>query len=627
MDEISKLLNKYNSNSFKKLGNNPTALTKFNYISEVLPEINSYYITEKADGERAFLFIKNEKISYLTSTEEKMLNSKFTLSFSGIFDCELVKDVFFIFDVLEFNGENVSKLSFEKRLDILNKIKQELENTKNINVKKYYKLSMSTYQKDIYAAYKEKRPYKVDGLIFTKSGDDYNKTVNLKWKPPEQLTIDFIYIKDSTHSLFVGIDKRSWLLYGFPLPKNYTQIISTIKSDFEIVKNKMITKDYFPVPFVCSFGDFSKIDLKDIDTDVKSGNIIELSWDNKKNKWIFHRIRTDREVEVASGNYYGNNYKIAELTLQSSLNPLLFENLIDSYDMLTKHFYFEKTDDSYKAVRKFNNYVKDNLIRRYCNSFRKPKKVMDMASGKGQDLQKYVNAKVRELMMLEIDINAIDELIQRKYDILGKAFIDKNILKNPLNIDEATYSDKKTGCRLHIICIDLNDKWQTNIKKVVFEPDVIFCNFALHYMLYDKQHMDNICSFISHYLKKDGEFIFTALNGSKVFDLIKKEPFIVGKKYMIKLTETPDLIFKGFEKINVKLPCSETPYEEPLINIYELDKSFNTHSIIRLEHFEFTKLLDDFKKYRNGFFMDLDQDDKKFCGLYSYTVFKKLYKI
>lgn len=629
MDYIYRLLKKNNVGSFKKLGNNPSALTKFLYISKVLPSIDEYFITDKADGDRAFLLIFDKEKKYITSKGEFSLDMNVT--FKGVFDCEYVNEVFYIFDVLEYNNENVSYKTFADRYKILLEVQNVLQKSsithkpKNIAVKKFRELTNANYKEEISAGFAEKRPYKIDGLIFTQRGANYNNTQNLKWKPPEQLTIDFLYLDKV---LWVGIDKKSWKQYGFPLPNNYARLIAPFVNG--IMNGELIVKDYFPVPFECSLGNYSTkpINLNNLKS-TNSGNlekkIVELSWDKKKDSWIFHRIRDDREGELKSGHYYGNNYRVAEQTLQSALNPLTIDELVTDKTKLTKDFYFEKSDDSYKAVRKFNNYVKDVIIKQYKSSY-----VMDMASGKGQDLLKYSSSGVRQLLMLELDINAIDEIINRKYDILGKLYV--NNLKAAIN----TRRNKDTGLLLYIEQMNLNNSWKDNASAVdklvgVKKPGVLFCNFALHYMMIDKTHMENICAFINHFLDKGSEFIFTALNGEKVFDLIKKQPFKVEGRYLIELvdktTKDTSSKFKGFEKINVLLPCSPTPYEEPLINLHELDKVFNKYNIIRIEHKPFDNLLSNFAEYKAEFYKDLSDKDKEFIGLYSYTVYKKLINI
>ena len=118
--------------------------------------------------------------------------------------------------------------------------------------------------------------------------------------------------------------------------------------------------------------------------------------------------------------------------------------------------YFSKKDIKYADVRKFNNRVKRQLISRYSNS----EYVIDMASGKGQDLQKYVDAKINNLLMLEIDESAIDELIiTMKSSILNKLWIER--IDYPPNI---IYY--KPTFQLSIAQMNLTDPSVKNIKQL-----------------------------------------------------------------------------------------------------------------------------------------------------------------
>ncbi len=604
MDEIFRLLKKHNSGSFKKLGNNPTALTKFNYISSVLPNIDKYHLTDKADGQRAFLLIKNNIAKYVTSAGEIILPD---INYPvGIFDCELVGDILYIFDVLEYNDADMTSAEFSKRLEKMCSIREQ----PTIKVKKYRQLTIATYQKEIMGAYKEKRPYSIDGLIFTRDGEKpgYKTTENLKWKPPEHLTIDFLYMKGAEINLFVGMDKLAWKQYGFSLPKNYRELVAPVVK----LNDGKITQKYFPVPFECSLGRFYS--WVNAPRDLPKWCVVELSYEggDNTNKWKFHRIREDRMTEVVAGHSYGNNYKVAEQTLQSALNPLHFADLIESYSILTKNFYFQKSDDKYFAVRKFNNYVKKILIQRH-----NARAVMDLASGKGQDLDKYISAGVKKLLMLEIDMNAIEEIIQRKYTIMRKIHIDEP--SSDINIAD----EKMNGCELSVLHMDLNAPWKKNAARVDMVPGAIFCNLALHYMIVDINAAENICAFIAHFLRPDGEFIFTAMDGAAAFNLINNGPFIVGDKYHIELKEKSNK-FNGFEKIDVRLPCSIEMAEEPLINIDILDKIFKKYGMTRILYKSFSSLLPDFEKYRARFYSNIDSADKKYINLYHYCVYKKI---
>jgi hypothetical protein len=210
---------------------------------------------------------------------------------------------------------------------------------------------------------------------------------------------------------------------------------------------------------------------------------------------------------------------------------------------------------------------------------------------------------------------------------LGKMYIDN--INAPIYIN----SYRSNGCELIVRNIDLNNDYKKNIitldKSNVPKVDLIICNFALHYMLFDEYKMENIIGFISHYLNEGGEFIFTALDGAKVYKLLKENENIWKKdKYMIEFAEKLDVTvnsnkFNGFEKINVLLPCSDKPYEEPLINLFELDKAFKKYNIKRTETRNFDHYLREFKETKKDIYEGLNKDDKEFIGLYNYAVYKK----
>lgn len=586
--EISNLL-KRKYIGFKQLGNNAIALTKFIYISEVLPRIEEYTITDKADGERAFIISRKE------NKPKAILADKIfdiDINLHGIFDCEKINNTYHIFDVLEYDGKNVSILPFSERLKILRQITLSAD---NIAIKKYYDLTKGNYAQEIKKCLSSPRKYDIDGLIFTSLNDNYISTSNYKWKPPEKLTIDFLYMNDI---LWVGIDMMSWLKYGPKLPKNYSELTEPM----HITSNNIIYKKYFPVPFICSFGDFStskSLKKKLSSADLK---VVELSWED--DDWVFHRIREDRTKELSTGKYFGNNYKIAEQTLQATLNPLTLDMLIDSYEKIAKDFYFQKSDDTYKGVRKFVNFIKNALIQQY-----KTNKVIDLASGKGQDIMKYADAHVRELLLIEIDNNAIDEILTRKYSL--RSHIGK---KEFINISELP--DMIT----HIRNLDLNTDSKKLLLKIPKISGNVFCNLAFHYLTESIKSIKNICFLINNLLPHEGEFIFTALDKNKVEDLIRDKSWKTDK-YLLEINKKQST--KDFCRINVKLPCSDEIREETLINLQIIDSCFLPYKIIRVAHVSFKKSLDEFKRHKPFFYQELDSDDLQFVELYSYTIYKK----
>lgn len=614
MTEINEIANKLNKKwvtGFKALGNNPTPLTKTIFIKDVIPNIDNYYLTIKADGLRCFLLINESYIKYITSENTKYVQIPNTFSEQYIFDCELVNDIIYIFDVIVYKNENIAFEAFTSRYKKMLDFETILNNKNitDIRIKQFYKLNIKDYQKTIINLHNYKKSYKTDGLIFVESTKDYNLTVNLKWKPPEMLTIDFlaIRIKDNQYILLNGI--KSNIMKQFRLTPN-TIFLNMV--DSLLIK---ANKDYAPVPFYNSLKP-SIYHYIHTNSEDLNGHIIELSLDKNIN-WVFHRIRHDRDMELKNGYYYGNNYKVAETTLASILNPLLLKELTAPCKILTQSIYFKKQDSEYKSVKHFNNYVKMLLIKRYKNTH-----IIDLASGRGGDLNKYIEIEAKSLLMLEIDKDAIEELINRKYSILTKS--------------------SNLGCNLAILQMDLNTSYKNNITKITDnfinindffiedlnlnkKTNVVFCHFALHYLLKSEKSAQNIVSFISHYLEKNGSFVVTIFNGQSVFNLLKKNKgkWESGKKYMIKF-KTNNTIFSGFKNtIDVLLPLADKPYEEPLIDLLALDKLFKKEHIFRTEEKDFGDMLEEYSNYHKEQYNNLSPDDKIFIGLYKYVIYTK----
>lgn len=635
---LSHKLNKKWVKGFKQLGNNPIALTKSDFISNVIPNIENYYITDKADGIRSFLIL-DENPRFVTSVSTIKLDKQYAFDSQYVFDCELIvdkdnKESVYIFDIIENKGENVTNKTFKERHQLIMAFKEIISKIPLdfIKIKNYYPLHVKNYQNNLLNLYKEKFDYNTDGIIFTNITQNYNNTINYKWKPSELLTIDFLAVKieENKYILMTGITLEMYKRFAFT-PLSYYDYKKIIEKYLKI----NFSEKYFPIFFYNSLKPniFIFESKKDLDN-----HIVELSYDIKKQNWVFHKIRTDRDVELNSGAYFGNNYKVAEMTLQSALNPLNLKDLIAPYSTLTKDFYFEKNynKDNFQ-INKFHNYIKRLLIMRYKNA----KNVMDLGSGRGGDLNKYASANVKNLLMLEYDINAIDEAFSRKYDIIAKKYVED--INNPtINNFDAN------GCNLVMLKTDLNDNYKSNIKmiesnfefnnlsKVTREIininftqkesfDVIFSNFAFHYMLYSQKSAENIIEFINYYLVPGGQFIINIMDGKKIFDLLKKNK---GKwkndKYSIEIKGKLKSSFSNFDnKILILLPFKEDMVEENLIDLYTLDKLFKKRNIKRIEEKNYSDMLQEYKNYKPDIYSKFDKDDLEYENLLKYVIYSK----
>lgn len=163
-------------------------------------------------------------------------------------------------------------------------------------------------------------------------------------------------------------------------------------------------------------------------------------------------------------------------------------------------------------LRKFHNFIKLNLIIDACKKTN-AKNLLDIACGRGGDLQKWLNNKNNLQYILAFDShkesifgafkkgNDFDGAIARFQNIkqIYKGKMPYIIFKNLSILDDKILEKLNS--------IDSNKKY-----------DVVSCQFALHYFYQNDIILNNVLNIISLKLRKGGLFIGTATDG----DLIHK---------------------------------------------------------------------------------------------------------
>lgn len=575
----------------KQLGNAVKELDKIRFLNEVQKNITNYYITDKLDGKRAILYLHNK--SYALTDE--ILEIKYTSSKISIIDTEFYDGSYYIFDVMVYNGLSLIDKPFEERLSYFNKF-----NDKLFKLKPFIKLN-DKYREQIKQFKEDKKIYEVDGIILTPADGTYNDMEVFKYKPVEKLTIDFLirrcppkllgiapYLdtEKKLYLLFCGISYHAYNKSGLRLIPQYSELFNNISPSS--------LPGYFPIQFQSANKTFSYLYWSNEEIDSEIGEFIY-----KDNQWELERIRTDRKVEVNRGNYFGNNFEIAEKNWVSYSNPLVIEEIpLNSYFMI-------HDNPLQKATRSYNNFVKSRIISQIQSG-----NVMDIASGKGQDLIKYAKSGIKNLLCLEIDKDALSELNNRKYDMIKNRDFKK--------LPKITFHQ-----------MDMNESYNKNIKILDDELqvekssfDYIICNLAFHYFLSSEKSLSNIISFINAYIKPGGRFIFTAFDGKKILDLINENAEWTVKKgdeikYSIKRLYKNSILEKTGQKVDVKLPFSDEYYSEYLVNIEHISNVFANHGF----ELEINKSFDEYKSFYNK--SDLDSDDMTYVGLYHYYQFYK----
>jgi hypothetical protein len=644
------LINKFQSGYFgmKQLGSNPIEIDKGMYYNNILPSISDYIITDKIDGTRSLVFIYINKCYVINnknihSISEILLNDQeieynkilFDIFKSEciILDAELIQsksggsDLYYVFDIIKYINIDVFNFNFDDRLNYINKlmghytfikhktftyIQDLIEN--NISIKTFYIENCELT--------KQANNYSTDGIIIFNRNANYNETKYYKWKPI--CTIDF-YLKKCPNNI-LGIepyvnkpDKTLYILFSGINDIDYNNLnLAKDKYYYDILGRQKFNKKYFPIQFEPADNPWAYLFWHDSDN--LDDKIVELTY---ANQWEFIKIRDDRKNDMARKTYYGNYFKYAESIWFNLQNKLDLDNMIYvNSDISLNNSYFKVLDnDDYSAIRKFNNFVKMKLIELNLNTLSMDN-IIDICSGRGQDLQKYINCGFKNIFMFDNDIDGIIEIINRKYKYSKLKYNTSNYSKFP-NI----YAKK----------LNILDPPKDNISSIkklikianVNKVKIIVCNFALHYLVYNKTKLSNFTRLLNDILDPGGIFIFTSFDGNKIFDLLlntDKYEISVDSKIIYSIKKKYRTVeFTGLgNKIDVLLPFSNDEYyTEYLINIDLVKSAFHSKGINLMIESSFSEYVELFKEEKKYFYDKLNNADKEYISLYKFYIFQK----
>jgi SAM-dependent methyltransferase len=602
----------------KQLSNQVIEMDKNIFLNKVLSNIEDYWITDKVDGKRAMIHINKDKAVSVSSDLKKLGESKVTGDY--IFDTEAYEDGHYLFDVLVLNGRDVTKIPFNERYKLFSDAITASKKVSGLNLKlKPFTKLTKDFQEQIKKLKSTKKPFETDGYVLTPGSGMYASMKAYKYKPIDQLSVDFLvkkcpqkllgvipYLSNgrTLYLLYCGISKQVLGKLKMELMKQYESVFPQI--------NKYYLPDYLPIQFDPSDTGFAYLywsDDKDLDNTIGEFVVENPTQKASSYKWKLLRTRDDRQVELARGNYFGNNYKVAEMTWMSYQNPLVIETM----DIDNEGRYFQGSESViHKASRNFNSFAKTKIF----EQFRETENVMDIASGKGQDLFRYAKNKMKNLTFIEIDKTAIMELIARKHD----------------------FSKLRSNESMGVLTqqLDLNRDYKINIQQLVesrirIPPkkyELIVCNFAFHYLIADRRALVNIGKFVANYLKPGGRFVFTAFDGQEVVDLLEENggewKSDIKNKFHIIRDYSGTLIQPVGQKIKVLLPFSaDAYYTEYLVHIDFIEAEFAKLGMVLETNQSFGEFLQEYERIDRKSQTKMDDDDRLYTSLYHYYGFYK----
>lgn len=656
------------SKSLKSLGPSVVDLGRNYFYRDLRFEMPKFSITYKADGVRSMIIAsKSGRIRLIGADFVELQSAKPTFSRSvesakaanlaipedpviWVLEGELLGDVFLIFDCLVHGGKSICKEPLNNRLDIAKNYIPDVPKSKSIGIKqvlmKKFIYLTEDWPKEVEQFYRKKPDFPIDGWVFTEINADYNSTKIYKWKPPSHLSVDFYVLPAGRKDDFLKEGTRIWLCTGITREMFSAQ---RLKLPLEWSREYSALPEYFPVPFSSSFHaaayDYTltkedvKILLQDLPKDARlRKNVIEMGFLPGDEIVPFRmrvmRVRTDRAKELATGGYFGNDYRIAELNLQSVMNPLQisdFRPIEDSEQPSRSPHeptseqqgnnaagYFRTVNNTrWRAIRSWNNQIKDYVFRTYMRS--KNQSVLDLAAGRAQDLTRYYKLGVNHLIMTDIDSNAISEIITRKYWLLKESRKGDNYKTN-----------------LRVATVDLNSAGAINeLGKLGVNKNntMVVCNMAIHYMSESDNQCKNFVSLVDFSSVRGGMFVFSCFDGQRVWDLLRQNNGVWSDSYdesgrpngmyhieLVNDTNTamPAKMPDWGTRIRLRLPFTgEALYEEPLVKITSLNNILSKRFIKTVE----IPFCDNDLSIKPK--TPLKEADKIFSGLYSYFIYTK----
>ncbi len=566
---------------------------------------------------------------------------------------------FYAFDVLVVAGENLVEAAFEARLEAMPVALSLLQGAAGSEIafaaKTYVHLGATPQA--IHDAVREltqrEQPYETDGLILVEPGKPYRDTVTRKWKPIEHMTIDFLARRaprsviaagkapftdkpgHKLYFLFVGITPEDFNALGLQHCPGYQDLFGGGRQTRD---DRWNTGSYFPIQFSPSdaphaylyqhpdgstFGD---IDQQVVEARCRGG--CDAAGSALLVDWELVRTREDRRRELLARRYFGNNFRIAELTWINYLSVFRLEELWEGPEM---GYFREAKSGAYRAQTAVVSFVKTRGIAELAHA----RCVIDYAIGHGQDLGRYFDAGIHQLIGVDRDRAALMELVKRKWTFAKQ-------IRGPGRHRTAASGapHKIKGTAVHVLAADLLEPFGATIEKVKRAgmpeagADAVVCNLAVHYFAEEPAALKNFVVLCRSSVRIGGSVRLTTMAGDRVHALLQAEKVQDGGtwdardgealKYSIRRLYASQELAPTGQRIGVLLPFSSGQYyDEYLVNLEYLTKLFAERGFHRASFTTLDAFLSEFGAREPNLAHQLTAADKHYLGLYCELVFTR----
>ncbi|NDB60679.1 hypothetical protein EB001_19875, partial [bacterium] len=528
------------------------------FKSEKKPYIFSdYTVTDKADGERYLLFIDRYNFVFFINDRMEVLRTDIQLAESEeigstILDGELVVKIdqgvqvyhYYAFDMIFNHNDPAYRLNLfpkdgedrsSSRIGILEDIIERIKKVPSpvINGIPFVQISMKnmrsidgenvqnmTEQCAAIWGSRESFQYELDGLIFTPKFEAYPIgrlwASALKWKPPQENSIDFlIKFRTGDSSIQTAVDGETVVKYqlgdlyvGDMVDKSY------VEKKFDIPNTIGKEPTYLIRVPLNSTG--SKDDVV-----VRDETIVECVWNSG---WKVLRTRLDKTQRyLSSGKKIGgtaNNIAVAISIWSTIVHPITVDMItgVVPLEASKKSEYYSNVGTSLtEPLRGFNNYIKALLIG---GARKSGSSLIDFSCGRGGDIQKWFSSNYERVVGLDYSrtgIESLDPAIGAYGRIESKKLTNSKFAKWVENVKLfwADTSKLVTHSYQNGICNSSKKAEAKKALEITFDVGVSF--FTAHYYFETPMKIRGFFQNMFDNVKKDGLAIITCFDGLEIF--------------------------------------------------------------------------------------------------------------
>jgi hypothetical protein len=458
---------------FKDYWNKPTNISVDDLLDTRIndPWPKGLSVTVKLDGIRQFLLIsRNGTYALGPPTDVARIDLGIAKLDGTLLDTERYIDqttgkiTYLAFDILFNRGASVRAAYFHERLALLETIVDQIEAEKTDLgyevVKKHFYTKGTVYEKATQALkWIEDNPnFSSDGLIFQPS-HWYKNNHTKKWKPAEQLTIDFLFKRaegDVPYYVLYVSDKKGDVPFEGTNRYPYNEMVYVENGLFE---NNMV-----------------------------DGSIVECKWDPNEGEggnFFIYRIRMDRDRP--------NAYATARDVWNDIMDPITRSTI---------------EGDSLRVMRRYHNIMKNNILKA---EFASGARIMDWGSGRGGDLGKWAEIGFEKVYVVEPNESNLEELERR----LAQTKTTKGGKKLDVEICRGGLDDRLLGGE------DTDEllRCVSNVSKEE-KLDGIVAFFSLTFFGRDQERWEGMLDSFDMLLENGGKVVGIVMDGARTRKLL-----------------------------------------------------------------------------------------------------------